>query len=333
MPQVATDWTTKPGESARGDIVLRVGSSRSIYQRLAPDPISYVRRIRALSIGPGVERKHFDGLIHSVFDRVCNIELTGGGLVALAAKEVPNAPRTIRLDISPSGSFSTIARHHQPATCRAGVLRLNGLNKTFDLRTATEWRPVPPSDRSRGFPLAKSRSWRRLFSLVDSTPQSDELRAWTGLDWRFKPGNRVLFSRSQILSEMARLIGRGPGLTPAGDDFIAGFLAALHLLSVRSGEIGELLATLEYRVVTWVRQTTDISRWMLQDAVGGRFVEPIFDLSHAIADENPGEDTLEKSAARVVALGHLSGTAMIYGLLSGMVFDECSAIENQQSKA
>jgi Protein of unknown function (DUF2877) len=113
-----------------------------------------------------------------------------------------------------------------------------------------------------------------------------------------------------------RLLGLGPGLTPAGDDFVGGVLFARNRLA---GAAGAAWRQASARLITGARQRTNrISLALLADLAEGYGFEPLHDLA----------DTLERGACvsdvldpirRLVRLGHSSGWDLLAGLLVGMV--------------
>lgn len=105
----------------------------------------------------------------------------------------------------------------------------------------------------------------------------------------------------------AALLGRGPGLTPEGDDVLAAALVAAHatgdprLASWRAATIAALHA----------RSTTAVSRGLLQHALDGYAVPELSDLLTAVCHDVPTDEPLR----RLLAVGHSSGRALLYGAL------------------
>jgi hypothetical protein len=105
----------------------------------------------------------------------------------------------------------------------------------------------------------------------------------------------------------AALVGLGPGLTPAGDDIVAGALVAAH-------------ATGDPRLEAWRRatratltrsRTTAVSRAMLHHALAGYATRELANLVTALCR---GDDT-ERARADLLAVGHTSGGALLTGVL------------------
>jgi hypothetical protein len=256
-------------------------------------------RARALSIGPGIDPLHFHGTVHSVFGRALNIGLDSGRLAALVATELPNAPATIRVD--PGGrAFTEFAVPGETAACRAGILRFGG-GLTVDLRSAQSWLAEAPDGRPN------KAAWQSLYNITTRTTMAGELKQWPGLRICLHPENFGDMPPGRLIATLDPLVGLGPGLTPAGDDFIAGLAAALYW----SGS-GSLLAP---HLPGWAARTTQVSRWLILDSSAGQINQPVCDLAQALAS-----DGAAPAADAVLKLGHLSGTAMILGLLAGYGF-------------
>lgn len=102
------------------------------------------------------------------------------------------------------------------------------------------------------------------------------------------------------------LVGAGPGLTPSGDDVLAGLLVAAH-------------ATADDRLLSWqaatrdalsVRRTTVVSRGLLHHALDGWAIPELADFLVAACDGDPAD-----AGARLLAVGHSSGAALASGAL------------------
>jgi hypothetical protein len=256
-------------------------------------------RWRALSLGPGIDPMHFHGTVHSVFGRALNIELDSGRLAALVAPEMPNAPATIRADLG-GGGFHAIARPGDVAACRAGILRFAG-GSAIDLRAARIWHPRRPSGRPN------RAAWQGLYKLAIAAPQYSALGAWPGLETCENPHRFAGLAGDELITTLAPLIGLGPGLTPAGDDFTAGLAAALCWSGGRS-----ILAP---HLPGWAARTTLVSRWLLLDSLSGQVSEPVCDLAQALHG-----NLAAPAPQAVLKLGHTSGLALALGLLAGYAF-------------
>ena len=108
-------------------------------------------------------------------------------------------------------------------------------------------------------------------------------------------------------------IGRGPGLTPAGDDWLCGWLAARR--SRRTDT-----AAVDARIRAQLRRTTTLSAGLLECALAGEAIPQVaaWITSVGTADESAAE-------AAVVGVGHTSGRALLAGLHSGIDRAEAAA--------
>jgi hypothetical protein len=106
----------------------------------------------------------------------------------------------------------------------------------------------------------------------------------------------------------ATLVGAGPGLTPAGDDVLAGALVAAS-------------ATADPRLAEWrrltraalaSRSTTAVSRGLLEHAVDGYACAQLAD---AVTSLCQGAGSWEDPVGRLLAVGHSSGAALLTGVL------------------
>lgn len=112
------------------------------------------------------------------------------------------------------------------------------------------------------------------------------------------------------------LLGRGPGLTPAGDDVLAGVLATLRVLGPSrpapvAGRVAATADALAAAVVDAARsRTTALSAQLLGHADHGAVALPVGDVLRAVA----GRGALVAAAARLARVGHTSGRDLLAGI-------------------
>ena len=104
------------------------------------------------------------------------------------------------------------------------------------------------------------------------------------------------------------LAGKGPGLTPSGDDVLIGYVAALGLLH---GDWAAARAIAECAA----RRTTSLSATLLRHAAGGELPEP----AHAFLERG--------DPAPLLRFGHSSGRCLILGLSLGGVRESIPVAE------
>jgi len=129
---------------------------------------------------------------------------------------------------------------------------------------------------------------------------------------------RALHQRDRdLLTAAARaLLGRGPGLTPAGDDVLAGVLATLRVLGPSRPDpvaafVGAMADTVSAAVVDVARErTTALSAQLLAYADVGAVALPVGDVLRAVA----GRGELVAAAVRLARVGHTSGSDLLIGI-------------------
>lgn len=122
-------------------------------------------------------------------------------------------------------------------------------------------------------------------------------------------------SRRSLKVVTSSLAGLGPGLTPAGDDFLAGILLALALTQEHraDAELAEIAGLL---LETAAPRTHEISAAYLRAAYAGEASERWHALIGALSAGNGVEAAA--AAEAVMKFGETSGADMLAGFLGGM---------------
>gem|GEM_PF-1518028 len=133
-------------------------------------------------------------------------------------------------------------------------------------------------------------------------------RAGAALNAIYRHGDR-----DALATAVRTLCGLGPGLTPAGDDWLAGWLLGLHLAPDPKGlgDLSDLVTDIA------AARTTTLSRAFLECAAAGEADASWHALLDALAGESANE-RVEKSARAILAHGDTSGAAMLGGFLAGI---------------
>jgi Protein of unknown function (DUF2877) len=105
------------------------------------------------------------------------------------------------------------------------------------------------------------------------------------------------------------LLGEGPGLTPAGDDVVAGALAACALLRRETGlpAVPEIVASAR-------RATTSLSAALLSCAAAGQVVPQAAEFLAALC----GQGDVAIALAELRSVGSTSGTALAFGIVAAL---------------
>ena len=129
------------------------------------------------------------------------------------------------------------------------------------------------------------------------------------------PGHEDVM-HSAVALDPAALVGRGAGLTPTGDDVLAGALVAAH--AVRHPLLDTWRAAT--RDVLRERRTTVVSWGLLHHALDGWAAPELAAYVDAVTAGRP-----EPARSRLLALGHSSGRALADG--ADLVLDTAAVFE------
>lgn len=289
---------------------------------------------QALSIGESVPSTDFDAVVHSVFRSALNLNLEDNKLLTLVLPDQPDLPHGIRINAPADFSFTGF-RIGERATRRDNFLRLASL--TIGLSGAPKWISAltafhaDPSDTS--VRLAWQAAWRalnmrqrlaRTTIVADELFDSNENEKTSPISRRAATGMRALLDAAQRFDSQAassaasQLIGLGEGLTPSGDDLLAGFLAGLHCAVGENTQRAQFLFEFGEAAIRLSSRTNDISRAYIYHAAHGRVSSRIADLARALCGST-FRARLQPALAAALQMGHSSGMDAVTGLLCGIV--------------
>lgn len=123
---------------------------------------------------------------------------------------------------------------------------------------------------------------------------------------------------ARVVGSAGRLMGRGPGLTPEGDDLLAAALASYLLMSEslrREAAIRLVASVSDLLIERSRRRTTMLASSLLTHALSGEVAAPIADLLRAIC----GRGEVPRALERLCSVGHSSGPAYAAGVFTGAV--------------
>jgi hypothetical protein len=261
--------------------------------------------------------------VHSTYRNTINVRFPGDRLLTLHSGRKLIAPFGIALGQRfRSPSFERIASG-TPVDTAEGILRIPDAGLEVSAAGARVWEPkaLPMSLA----PAAALIHAEVLAGIVRRHDHPDGLAGLldaadtTPLLRRARPSVSTLVEGlargepSLLMAGAEPLLGFGPGLTPAGDDFLAGFLgmavlaspAALTLLR----DTGSTLLALAGK------QTTLLSHAFLREAIQGVLAPPVDALAAAIL-RGAEPKALARAALGAAGLGHTSGL----DTLAGMIF-------------
>ena len=284
----------------------------------------------AASEMPPLSARSLDGRVHSVFRRVVNLRLKDGELLTLYANDDDRQPPGAILFTAPLDvDFSKRVAHRAAISCRAGILRIAGSDVSVDLRRARrgDGNIITPCHRS------DASSWRTawhtliaaegraglIVALHGGRPAGSLDAALAGRARKIVP--QLLDAARAMDIEAAiraarQLVGAGPGLTPSGDDFLAGFLVGARQTAKNAPQVA-FLGSLGQDLSAQHGKSGDIACAYLAHAAAGRAGRPLTKLARAITD---GADVRATRTAThdAMRMGHSSGSDGSFGLLCGL---------------
>lgn len=221
-----------------------------------------------------------------VFRRACNLVNEQGAVLSLLAAEYGRAPFALTLANAPV--FTHYVTAESPVRWAAEALQVGGLTVAWP--AAVAWNPVPPWGSITPAQLAAAVALLRplVAGRAHITPPLADLATLPAL--------------------VAWLIGRGPGLTPAGDDFLLGFQYGLWARGWPSPLPLPPLAP----------RTTTLSAAYLWAAGRGEAAESWHNLVQAIGRGTPQAVTAAGQA--ILATGHTSGADALFGFCQATVY-------------
>jgi hypothetical protein len=247
-----------------------------------------------------------------------------GFVVAVTTREVPLLPNAVAL----AAGSGVLARPGigpgAPARLAPGRVDLGPLRVTWDPAAPPAWDPTVRVPPDVGRDSVAGRGAALLRALGVDAPGSAALvgeLARIGLPTAVDPdGAAALRLLLQGVRERdpvpaaagaRELLGRGPGLTPEGDDLLAAVAGTLAVLGPATGLDGPDRAALLAAVAPAAGRTTALSATLLALAAAGRLPEP----AGRLLDLGPdGEAARPAALARLERLGHGSGRAYAAGI-------------------
>lgn len=248
--------------------------------------------------------------VHSVFRRAVNLSWAPDRLITLVAGDLDDAPDTVVTTVSdwqPLGlqAGAEIVLKVDLSRARAWHASLPAYPADDSgLRTAVVWAEAQLQKSGRGLLLTAAPELSDFDRALRSSLQERTSRLLAGLaneDWTQAEENAI------------GLLGLGQGLTPSGDDFLVGLLAALNLPQSPASaarRIGSAVALAAPRL------TNAISVAALRHAARGRVRHGIGQWCSALVGGT--EPEWHSGLQRVLAIGSSSGTDIAVGVLAGM---------------
>lgn len=249
------------------------------------------------------------GQVIAIFERSCYLGLNEQ-IIALVAPELLNGPLNVVLAHLPENALDRLSTTHR-VRFSAGHLEIEDV-LLVDLSRAYVWNarllPLIRVDRS-----ALQARLDIIKSVLEGGAPAESLAHTASRPARASEGMDALYSglrhpdAATLAHAANRLVGFGLGLTPSGDDVLAGMLIALHLVRPAAA-----IAVSDIVKEAARGRTTRISVAYLEAASQGNAGEAW----HALAEHLAGSDDAVKTATRrVIAFGETSGADMLTGFV------------------
>jgi len=300
------------------------------------------RRIQVVSLGSMALSCLFrtrEWQVIATFKRSFYCRDNRDNIICIGQEEIGKGPFTLLCSADsfwPGSSLSATSS----LRVRKNQLLLEGDGLIFDLHGASVWRKSLSAISTSGESLLSDISWIARKAVCDAPPESlgmvvskvfplkvHKLRRQSSLltdalHDRFSevisrvrhlpvllPGGQL---NNSLAEEFSRLIGLGPGLTPSGDDFLAGIVMGLF----KMGKQDEAASLAHYFHGAARGRVSEISLTFYRALAEGLVAEPYYHLLEAIGRGDSRE--LDSLVKRVSLLGGTSGWDTIAGIVFGI---------------
>jgi hypothetical protein len=295
------------------------------------------RLINAISVGSyalEILKEGLAGEVHSTFERAFNV-LISGKLVGIVRSEGSNGPSTIITDIEPNHNMRSLVEISESMRVDKYLLSFEkGLS--LSMNRAEIWSPSHGVKKPIDIGLIK-----RNISLVKKIAScknegfgqlvhhvEDMIAGYQFNGYRLNRVSRAGLPNIETLASAVKsedldlvgqsakkLVGLGQGLTPSGDDLLAGFMASLRwTVNSFHGDL-DSVDGINRTIADAAEGTTILSKQLLTLAAAGEVNEAIEGLLEAILAGQIEDVTT--ATKKVLAIGETSGVDSITGILLG----------------
>lgn len=221
-------------------------------------------------------------------------------VVVASTSDATRLPNGVEITAEAAADAFRSVRHGSPVTVGLGQLLFEGL--TIDV--VRWWDPRPALRRTSATELESA-----IAGFPSIVPDVESGSLFAALSAGSPP---------EILSAAESLIGRGPGLTPEGDDYLAGALAATRTLgealgNANAGVVLDTVADPLRRLAS--TRTTTFSAALIGHAIDGRVAAPAGAMLRALT----GRGDVALRHRDLIRVGHTSGPALAAGMILGAI--------------
>lgn len=224
--------------------------------------------------------------------------LVDGDVIVASTRDATRLPNGVEVAADAAADAFRSVQHGAPVTVGLGQVLFAGL--TIDV--VRWWDPRPVLPRTSAPQLSEAiADLPATVPAIDSEPLSAALS---------------IGSPQAILAASNALIGLGPGLTPEGDDYLAGALSATRMLgeAMRLEDRAVMLDSIADPLNRYAStRTTAFSAALIRHAIDGRVAAPAGALLRSLT----GRGNVEASYRDLTRVGHTSGPALAAGMVLG----------------
>lgn len=260
-----------------------------------------------------LERLNRENRVHSIFKNGINIECSSG-LVFIGRDKNGKLPFGIHLDDEDMEELVNIEKNT--------VFKFNKTFKTLETsKYIIDFNKVELY--SSKLPRVKKDIGDIEFTYLLNTIR--EMNLFTGLDMTiedmlldkegliYKLRTSIVSKDEEYIKEVLRkIIGRGKGLTPSGDDLLIGLLWINDTRKILSNEF---IKSLEWLIFQG-GLTTDVSVNYYKSTLLGDYSSNLIDLSYGLIEFDKGK--IKSILGDIIQYGHTSGVDLLSGISLGL---------------
>ena len=261
-------------------------------------------------IADTLRRRPFVAHLLAAFEQACDLVTPNGDVIAIVTALIGDGPLNILVDAGAAGTLGTVERDAQ-AELAGDTLQVGGLK--IALESALSWEPCPDWSalRARLDTIRTNLPSLRAIALSHA-PEDSLLAARDAVDYVILSEAKNLESGwkgdvARLQEAAAHLAGRGIGLTPAGDDLLAGLMLWAWLAHLNPEPLCHTLAEVA------VPHTTTLSAAFLRSAARGECDASWHRLLAVLSSDSAAQ--LAPAIQRVMAHGATSGADMLAGFM------------------
>ncbi len=231
-------------------------------------------------------------VVLGAFPTAMYLRLAGGDVIALLTRDAVQLP--LGLTLSTHSASHPLNRWTGPVLVGASGVQTGDwsvrVSRIVAVHTATS---LEPNRRAIAY------ASRQLGRVAHVGPRSGPLE--------------TLVSDQRLLAPAAvvdRLLGVGPGLTPFGDDILAGFLIGASAFGLPEDRLRTAVAEAA------PAGTTDLSAALLRCASRGESIPQVTTFLRALSNGSGSSRQLDDALVDLAHVGHTSGTALAVGVVA-----------------